>query len=162
MQIDRHVDGRLQSEQDRQPGGGKTDERVAVAHRLDERTDHDEGEQSHETEAEHHAEFLRGHGEHEIGMAFGEDALDGALAGAAAEPAAADERFGGDVDVEGIAGGGIEEAVEATAHVAEREVGADDRDDQDPDQDQRPRADEVTDHADDESEAQGEHGGVRV
>ena len=113
MQIDRHVDGRLQAEQDRQSGRGEADERIFGAHRLDQRTDDDEGEQRDQNEAEHDAEFLGRDREHEIGVALGQDALDGALARTAAEPAAANEGFGGDIDVESVAGGRIEKAVDA-------------------------------------------------
>ncbi len=113
MQIDRHVDGRLQAEQDGQSGGGKTDERIVGAHRLDQRADDNEGKQRDQNEAEHDAEFLRRHRKDEIGVAFGQDALDGAFAGAAAEPAAADEGFGRDVDVVAVARGRIKEAVDA-------------------------------------------------
>ena len=47
-----------------------------------------------QNQAEHDAEFLAGHREDEIGVAFGQNALDGALARAVAEPAAAHEGFG--------------------------------------------------------------------
>ncbi len=45
MQIDRHIDGRLQPEQDRKPRCGETDERVVGAHRLHQRADHNERKQ---------------------------------------------------------------------------------------------------------------------
>ena len=35
MQVDRHVDGGLQAEQDREPGGGEARERILVAQRMD-------------------------------------------------------------------------------------------------------------------------------
>ena len=106
MQIDRHIDGRLQTEQDRQARRGETDERFLGAHRLEQRADHNEREQRDQNEAEHDAEFLAGDGKDEVGVAFGQDALDGAFARPAAEPAAADEGFGRDVDVEGVARAG--------------------------------------------------------
>src|SRR4029077_4492359 len=104
-------------EQDRQPRRGKADERVFGAHRLGERADDNEREQRDQNEAEHGAEFFRRNSEDEVGVTFGQDALDGALARAAAEPAAADEGFGGDVDIEGVAGGRIDEAIDALGDV---------------------------------------------
>ena len=50
---------------------------------------HDEGEQRQQREAEDDAEFLGADREDEVGMAVRQDALDRALARAAAEPAAA-------------------------------------------------------------------------
>ena len=120
VQIDRHVDGGLQAEQDRQAGGGKARERVLVAHRVTQAAHHDEGEQRHQHQAEHDAEFLGRDREDEIGVALGQDALDRPLARAAAEPAAAQEGFQRLVDVEGVAGGGIEEALDAPRHVRNR------------------------------------------
>ena len=93
MQVDRHVDRRLQAEQDGEAGGREARERVLVAQRVPQRADHDEGEQRDQHEAEHDAEFLGRHREHEVGVAVGQDALDRALARAPAEPAAAHERF---------------------------------------------------------------------
>jgi hypothetical protein len=58
------------------------------------------------TRHKHDAEFLGRDREHEIGVAFGQDALDRALAGAASEPAALLEGFERLVDVEGVAGDG--------------------------------------------------------
>ena len=88
---------------------------------LTQRADDDEGEQGDQDEAQHDAEFLRRHREHEVGVAFGQDALDRALARAAAEPAAAHEGFGRDVDIEGVAGGRIEEAIDALRDVRDGE-----------------------------------------
>ena len=53
----------------------------------------------------------------------GQQPLHGALARALAEPAAAHEAFGGDVDIEGVARGRIEEALDAARHVRHREIG---------------------------------------
>ena len=75
------------------PAGGKAREQVLVAQRAQQRADHDEGEQRHQHQAQHDAEFLGRHREHEVGMALRQDALDGALARPVAEPAAAQERF---------------------------------------------------------------------
>ena len=90
--------------------------------------------------AEHDAELLRRDREHEVGMAVGQDALDGALARPAAEPAAAHEGFHRVVDLEGVAGGRIEEALDALGDVRHDEIGAGEPDDRgaaeagDPDQ----------------------------
>ena len=84
------------------------------------RAQHDEGEQRDQHQAQHDAEFLGRDREHEVGMALGQDALDRALARAAPEPAAAQEGFERLVDVEGVAGGGIEEALDAPRHVRDQ------------------------------------------
>ena len=73
------------------PAAAKRDERVLVAHGVAQRAQHDEGEQRDQHQAEHDAEFLGRDREDEVGVAVGQDALDGALARAAAEPAAAHE-----------------------------------------------------------------------
>ena len=77
-------------------------------------------EQRDQHEAEHDAEFLGRDREDEVGVAVGQDALHRALARPAAEPAAAHEGFDRVVDLEGVAGGRIEEAVDARAPRAER------------------------------------------
>src|SRR5580704_19011382 len=117
MEVNRHVYSRLQPKQDREAGSAKTTERIVVMHRLQERADHDEGKQRDQNKAEDDAEFLRRHGEYEIGVSLGQDTLDCALAGAAAEPPAADERFRRDVDIEGVARRGVEKAPDALRHV---------------------------------------------
>ena len=66
-------------------------------------------------ETQHDAEFLRRHREHEIGVALRQEPLDRALAGTAAQPAAAHEAFDRDVDLEGVAGRRIEEFLDAAA-----------------------------------------------
>ncbi len=124
MQVDRHVDGRLQAEQDRKPGGGEARERVLVAQRMAQRAQHDEGEQRDQHQAEHDAELLGRDREHEVGVALRQDALDRALARPAAEPAAAHEGFDRLIDVEGVARGRIEEALDAPRDVRDREIGA--------------------------------------
>ena len=87
------------------------------------RADDDEGEQRDQRQAERDAEFLRRHREDEVGVALGQHALDRALARASAEPAAAHEAFGRDVDVEGVAGRRIEEVLDAARDVRHGEIG---------------------------------------
>ena len=111
------------AEQDGEAGGGKAREGVVVAHGARQRADHDEGIERDQHQAERDAEFLRRHREHEVGVALRQQPLDRALARAAAEPAAAHEAFGGDVDIEGVAGGRIEEALDAARHVRHRVIG---------------------------------------
>ena len=74
-------------------------------------------------ETEHDAELLRRHREHEVGMAVGQDALDRPLARPAAEPAAANERLDRGVDLKGVAGRRIEEALDAAASHGEWCIG---------------------------------------
>ena len=72
------------------------------------------------TEAKHDAELLRRDREDEVGVAVGQDALDRALARPAPEPAAAHERFERLVDLEGVAGRRVQEALDALGHVRDR------------------------------------------
>ena len=106
------------------PAVGEARERVVVAHGAGQPAQHDEGEQRHQNQAQHDAEFLGADREHEIGMAVRQDALDRALARAAAEPAAAHERFQRHVDLEGVARGRIEEALDAARDVRNGDIGA--------------------------------------
>ena len=62
------------------PAAAKREKRILVAHGAHQSADDDEGEQRDERQAERDAEFLRRHREHEIRVAFGQQALDGALA----------------------------------------------------------------------------------
>ena len=91
---------------------------------LQQRAQHDEGEQRDQNEAKHDAEFLGRDGEDEVGVAVGQHALDRALPRPAPKPAAAQERLDRAVDLEGVAGGGIEEALDAPGDVRDREIGA--------------------------------------
>ena len=80
------------------------------------------------SDADDDAELLRRDGEDEVGMRVGQDALDRALARTAPEPAAAGEGFHGRVDLEGVAGLLVEEALDAGAHVRQELIGRDDAD----------------------------------
>ena len=102
------------------PAAAKRVNGVFTAHRARQRADHDEGIQRDQRQAERDAEFLRRHREHEVGVALRQQPLDRALARAAAEPAAAHEAFGGDVDVEGVARGRVEELLDAGSPRAAR------------------------------------------
>ncbi len=117
MQVHRHVDGRLQPEQDGEAGGREARERVFGPHGVAQCAQHDEGEQCQQHQAEHDAEFLGRNREHEVGVALGQDTLDRALAGAASEPAAALEGFERLIDVEAVAGRGIAEALDAARNM---------------------------------------------
>ena len=79
-------------------------ERILGPHGVAQSAQHDEREQGDQHQAEHDAELLGRDREHEVGMAFRQDALDRALARAAPEPAAALEGFERLIDVEGVAG----------------------------------------------------------
>src|SRR4029079_1433971 len=98
-------------------GGGKTSERIVIAHRTDKHADDNESKERHQSEAQHHPEFLVRYRAHQVRVAFRQDALHGALTRSFAEPATAHETFGGDIDVEGIARGRIEKALNAARHV---------------------------------------------
>ena len=62
-------------------------------------------------------DLLAGDGEDEIGMGVGQELLDGAFSGTAAEQAAVHERLEAGVDLIGVAGGGVEKAIDAAAKV---------------------------------------------
>ncbi len=95
-------------------------------------------------EAGDDAEFLARHGEDEIGVGVGQDALHRALARSLAEPAAGHEAVERRIDLEGVddaaAGGGIDEFDHARAHMRHEfigeqnaaEAGAADADDPEP------------------------------
>ena len=88
MQIDRHVDRALHAEQHDEPGRGEAAERILVARRHRQAAQHDEGEDGDDEKAGDDAEFLRRHGEDEIRMRVGQDALERPFARPLAEPAA--------------------------------------------------------------------------
>ena len=78
------------------------------------------------SEAQHDAELLAGDREDEVGVAVGDDALDGALARPDAEPAAMDQRLAAHVDLERVALAG-QEAVDAAGDVREHRIGGERR-----------------------------------
>ncbi len=125
MQVHRHVDRRLQAEQDGEARRGKADERLFAGDRMAQRADHDEGEQRQQHQAEHDAELLGADREHEVGVALRQEPLHRALARATAEPAAAREAFQREIDVEGVARAAIHEALDALGDVRHGEIGAD-------------------------------------
>src|SRR5262249_15421441 len=81
--------------------------------------------QRRQNEAKHHAELLGRDRKDEIGVTFREHALDRAFARSAAEPAAANKGFRGDIDVESVARRRIEEAVDALRDVRDGEESRD-------------------------------------
>src|SRR5258708_5498061 len=93
MQVHRHVDRRLQTKQDREPGHRKAPERIRIVEGPAQRAQDYECVQGQQNEAKHDAELLGGDRENEIGVRFGEDSLDRPLARPASEPAAPQERF---------------------------------------------------------------------
>ena len=99
------------------PGRREHDEQILLLHQPQQAAQHDEGEHGEDDEADHHAEFLAGHGEDEIGMRVGQHVLDAALARAAAEQAAIAERLQRRGDLIVVAGVPVEEALHpAAAH----------------------------------------------
>ncbi len=105
------------------------DEAVGLLRGLGQAAQHDEGEQSEQDEAGDQPIFLGGHGEDEVGVGVGQHVLHRALAGPSAEPAAMEEGVERAVGLVGVAGGGIEEAVDARGDVRHEEIGRDDADD---------------------------------
>ena len=81
----------------------------------------DEAKESDQREAGHHAEFLAGDGEDEVGMGVGQDALVDAFPRPVAEPSARQYALQRGVDLERVDdaadGIGIEEAQHALVHV---------------------------------------------
>ena len=68
MQVDCHVNRRLRGKQNGQAGGGKTRERIVIAHRTDKHANDNESKQRHQSEAQHHPEFLGRNCEHKVRM----------------------------------------------------------------------------------------------
>ncbi len=124
--IHRHVDQRLKAEQHDEAGHGVPDEAVGLLRGLGQAAQHDEGEQSEQDEAGDQPVFLGGHREDEIGVGVGQHVLHRALARAPAEPAAMQEGIERAVGLIGVAGGGIEEAVDARGDVRHEQIGRDD------------------------------------
>src|SRR5262249_35040912 len=124
MQVHRHIDGRLQAEQDGKAGCGKARERILGTSGVMKAAQDDEGKQSNEQQTQYDAEVSGGDRKHEIGMTLRQDALDRALARAASEPTAALERFESLVDVETIARRRITEAFDATRYVRDEHISA--------------------------------------
>ena len=93
VEIDRQIDGRLQAELDRQSARRHPREQIRlVAARRIERTQHDEGDQPDQHQAEQDAEFAGRGREDVVGMGIGQIALGDRLARPAPEPAAFKER----------------------------------------------------------------------
>src|SRR5262249_36648927 len=124
MGVRRHIDGRLQAEQDGKAGSRKARERILGTPGVMKAAQDDEGKQSNEQQTQYDAEFFGGDRKHEIGMTLRQDALDRALAGAAPQPTAALEGFESLVDGETIARGRITEAFDATRYVRDEHISA--------------------------------------
>ena len=109
------------AEHDREAGGREPAERIRVARGEHERAQDDEGEEGDQRHAGDHAEFLAGHGEDEVGVRVGQDALVDALAWAPPEPAAGEDALQRRVDLKRVdqAAGRIriEKAQDALVHV---------------------------------------------
>ena len=110
------------------PVGRQQDEAVVVALSRGQAAHHDEGEQRDEERGRRSAQLLAGHSEDEVGVGVGQHVLHRALARAAAEQPAILEGFERAVDLIGVAGGRIEEAVDAAGDVGNEEIGADQAD----------------------------------
>ena len=123
MQVDRHVDGRLHAEHDREPGRGEAREQILRRVGARQGAHDDEGEQRQQRKAHDDAEFLGADREHEIGVTVGEAPLGDALAGAKAEPAAVGESIHGGIDLECIAGSRIHESLDADGDVRDQHIG---------------------------------------
>src|SRR6185295_13897317 len=82
-----------------------------------------EGEEENEDDAGEKAEFLAEHGEDEIGMGVGKNALGRSPAGAGAEETAVVERLKGRIDLEGVALVGAQEPVDARGDMREGLIG---------------------------------------
>src|SRR5436305_7210147 len=102
MQVHRNIDAALNAEKQNQTRRREAAERIGIARRKRQPTEHDESKQRDQNHAGYDAEFLAGDRENEIGMAVGKDALQRAFARSFAEPAAADETFKRGIDLKRV------------------------------------------------------------
>jgi len=114
----------LHAEHDRKPRGGEAGEHVFGGVGARQGADHHEGEQREQHQAQDDSEFLRRHREHEIGVAVRQAALGDALAGPEPEPAAVPKSLHRGIDLKGVAGSGIDEALDAAGDVRHQQIGA--------------------------------------
>src|SRR5262249_61647578 len=117
MQVHRHIDRRLRGEENGKASRGKAGERIVIAYGAYQHANDNECKQRYQRETQHDAKFLCRHRKHEISMTLRKNALHCALARPFAEPAATHETFCGNIDVEGVAGTRVEEALNTTRHM---------------------------------------------
>ena len=106
------------------PEAAKRENMSSLRIGAQQRADHDEGEQRDQRQAQDDAEFFGRDREHEVGMAVRQAAFGDAFAGAEAEPAAVPERFHRGVDLKGIAGGRVHEALDAARDMRDQQISA--------------------------------------
>ena len=122
VEVDRHVDQRLQAELATRPVAASWMKRSLLSLTRHRPRRIDEGEQRHERQAGDDAELLGGGGEDEIGMGVGQCTSD-ALAGPAAEQAAGRHRAQRLLDLVAERGR-VEELVHALGEVRQEDIGA--------------------------------------
>ena len=120
-----HVDQSLQAEQHDEPRHRVPDEAVGLLRRLGQTTQHDEGEQSQQNQAGNQAILFGRHGKDKVGVGVGKHVLHRPLARPSAEPAAMEEGIERPVGLIGVAGGRIEEAVDARGDVGHEQIAGD-------------------------------------
>ncbi len=127
VQIDRHVDGALDAEQNDEARRGETAERILVARCRNQPAQHDEGEDRDDRDASDDTELLAGHRENEIGMAIRQDPFQRALARPLAEPTPGNETLQRGIDLERVAGrhavSCVEEFLDADADMRHQLIG---------------------------------------
>ena len=110
----------LKAEARDEAGAAKHDEHVLLPRQAQQAAQHDEAEHADQQQTDDQAIFLAHDGEDDVGMDVGDGFLDDALAGSAAEPAAAGEGVHDLADL--VVGLLVPEHVEAAADVAQHGV----------------------------------------
>src|SRR5579883_2672488 len=119
------MDKRLQPELREETPDREHDEEIEILERAGEAPQHDESEERDDGERRRQAQLLAGNGEDEIGMRVGQRQLHRSLSRPGAGEPAMDEGVERAVHLVGVAGGWIEESIDAARDVREDEISAD-------------------------------------